>query len=160
MVSYMMKDKYDVILVGGGIMGCATAYYLMKNDQRLKVAIIEKDPTYAKASTTLSDGNIRVQFNLKENILISQYGLEIIETFAEDMAVGDDKPDVGYRRQGDLFLYDNEGISAAKGGFELQKELGVASNCGSCKEAATQILQENRPTREKFEPRVYVPSTA
>jgi bacterioferritin-associated ferredoxin len=44
--------------------------------------------------------------------------------------------------------------------WELQKELGVASNCGSCKEAAAQILQENRPTREKFEPRVYVPSTA
>ncbi len=105
-------------------MGCATAYNLIKNDQRLKVAIVEKDPTYAKASTTLSDGNIRVQFNLKENIQISQYGLQIIDTFAEDMAVGDNKPDVAFRRQGDLFLYEREGIAAAKLGFELQQELG------------------------------------
>jgi glycine/D-amino acid oxidase-like deaminating enzyme len=119
-----MKDIYDVIVTGGGIMGCATAYHLMKADQRLRVAILEKDPTYARASTTLSDGNIRVQFNLKENIQISQYGLQVIETFADDMAVGDEKPEIAYRRQGDLFLYDNDGIGAAKLGFELQQDLG------------------------------------
>ena len=40
------KNMYDVIMVGGGVMGCATAYYLLKNDPQVKVAIIEKDPTY------------------------------------------------------------------------------------------------------------------
>ena len=56
-----MNDTYDVIIAGGGVMGCATAYYLLHDDNNLKVAIIEKDPTYARASTTLSDGNIRIQ---------------------------------------------------------------------------------------------------
>lgn len=121
-----MNESYDVIFVGGGAMGCATAYYLLKEDDKLKVAIVEKDPTYSKASTTLSDGNIRIQFNLKENIQISQFGLQELETFAETMAVGDDRPDAAFRRQGNLFIFDEDGREAAEQGFALQKSLGCA----------------------------------
>ena len=92
----MTDNTYDVIMVGGGVMGCATAYYLMRADDGLKVGIIEMDPTYEKASTPLSDGNTRVQFNIKENIQISQYGLEVLARFAEEMAVDDDEPDEAY----------------------------------------------------------------
>jgi glycine/D-amino acid oxidase-like deaminating enzyme len=110
-----MTDKtYDVIMVGGGLMGCAIAYYLMKADDGLKVAIVEMDPTYEKSSTSLSDGNVRVQFMLKENIQISQYGLEVIERFAEEMAVDDDRPDVAFRREGNLFLVDEIGREEAE----------------------------------------------
>jgi len=105
----MAENTYDVIMVGGGLMGCATAYYLMKADSGLQVAIIEMDPTYERSSTILSDGNVRVQFNLEENIRISQYGLEVMERFAEEMAVGDDRPDVAFRREGNLFLIDEGG---------------------------------------------------
>ena len=42
----------------------------------------------------------------------------------------------------------------------LQAELGVAGNCGSCKEAAANILREARQTRKRAEPRVYVPALA
>lgn len=117
-------DTYDVIMVGGGLMGCATAYYLMRADDRLKVAIIEMDPTYEKASTSLSDGNMRVQFNIKENVQISQYGLEVVESFAEAMAVDDDRPDVAFRRHGNLFLVDGAGREEAEQGLALQKDLG------------------------------------
>lgn len=120
----MANNTYDVIMVGGGLMGCATAYYLMKADEKLKVAIVEMDPTYTRASTPLSDGNIRIQFNLKENIQISQYCMEVLESFAEDMAVGDNKPDVSFRRQGNLFLVDESGRQEAKQGLALQKSLG------------------------------------
>ncbi len=67
-----MDKIYDVIIIGGGIMGSASAYYLMKTDNTLKVAVIERDPTYAKASTTLSMANARIQFSLEQNIAISQ----------------------------------------------------------------------------------------
>ena len=53
----MTDSRYDVIIVGGGVMGCATAYYLLKYDPNLNVAILEMDPSYEKASTPLSDGN-------------------------------------------------------------------------------------------------------
>jgi len=116
---------YDVIMMGGGVMGCATAYHLLKDDPTLKVAIIEKDPTYAKSSTVLSDGNHRLQFNLKENILMSKYGLEMLARFSEEMAVDDEKPNVSFRQEGNLFLTDEAGRDFALAGLELQKSLGA-----------------------------------
>jgi glycine/D-amino acid oxidase-like deaminating enzyme len=50
----MKKNLYDVIIVGGGVMGSSTAYYLMSHNHSLKVTVVEPDPTYAQASTTLS----------------------------------------------------------------------------------------------------------
>src|SRR5215510_6708589 len=84
--SEVFMNSYDVIMMGGGLMGCATAYYLLKLDPTIKVAIIEKDHSYERSSTVLSDGNLRIQFNIKENILISQYGLEMLKRFPEEMA--------------------------------------------------------------------------
>ena len=42
----------------------------------------------------------------------------------------------------------------------LQAQLGVASNCGSCKETAVEILREHRPARRCAEPQIYQPSPA
>ena len=74
----MEQSTYDVIIVGGGIMGCSTAYYLMKTDDRLRMAVVEMDPTYERASSTLSMANIRIQFSMKENVQISQYAFEVL----------------------------------------------------------------------------------
>ncbi|NOZ71215.1 MAG: FAD-binding oxidoreductase [Chloroflexi bacterium] len=120
----MNTNTYDVILVGGGVMGCATAYHLLKSHPQLSVAIIEKDPSYEKNSTILSDGNIRVQFNIQENIQMSLYGLEVLARFGEEMAVGEHRPDVGFRQQGNLFLVDAGGEDEARQGLALQQSLG------------------------------------
>jgi len=112
-----------VIMAGGGVMGCATAYYLLLEDPTLRVAIIEMDPSYEHNSTVLSDGNIRVQFNIKENILISRYGLERLETFTEDMRVGDWRPEIDFRQQGNLFLCDAANRDNARAAMALQRSL-------------------------------------
>src|SRR4030095_16035741 len=95
----MSHNTYDVIIIGGGVMGCATAYYLLKFDPNLNIAILEMDPTYEKASTPLSDGNTRIQFNIKENIQMSQYGLEVLARFPEEMAVEGVRPDPAFRQR-------------------------------------------------------------
>jgi FAD-dependent oxidoreductase domain-containing protein 1 len=118
-------DKiYDVIIIGGGIMGSATAYYLMTADPALKIAVIERDPTYAKASTALSLSNVRTQFSLKENVQISLYTLQILKTFEEDMAVEGEKPRVYFRQEGNLFMVDAAGENAARKALEMQQQLG------------------------------------
>jgi FAD-dependent oxidoreductase domain-containing protein 1 len=114
---------FDVIMAGGGVMGCATAYYLLHADPTMRVAIVEMDPEYTYNSTVLSDGNARLQFNLEENILISLYGFERLETFSEDMAVGDWRPEIGFRQQGNLFLTDEANIENAKAGLALQQRM-------------------------------------
>jgi glycine/D-amino acid oxidase-like deaminating enzyme len=116
--------QYDVVMVGGGVMGCATAYYLLKLDPTLRVAIIEKDPDYTQNSTILSDGNLRVQFNIKENIQMSLYGLEVLARFGEEMAVGQQRPEVAFLQQGNLFMVGEADREEAIRGMELQNELG------------------------------------
>jgi len=118
------NEIYDVLIVGGGIMGSSTAYNLMKMDQKLKVAVVERDPTYTRASTTLSMANIRIQFSLKQNVQVSQYAFEVLGQFEEEMRVDDDKPYIAFHREGNLFLVDEKGRDAAKKALEMQKTLG------------------------------------
>ena len=120
----MSIKTYDVIIIGGGIMGSATAYYLTKTDPTLKVAVVERDPTYARASTTLSMSNVRIQFSLKENIQISQYAFEVLDRFEDEMAVDGSKPKIYYHREGNLFLVDENNEAQARRAYELQKSLG------------------------------------
>ena len=120
----MNTKTYDVVIVGGGIIGSASAYYLMKADPTLKLTVIERDSSYSRSSTTLSMSNVRIQFSLKENIQISQHTFQILERFEDEMAVGDNRPKVYFHRDGNLFLVDSENQATAEKAFRLQKELG------------------------------------
>jgi glycine/D-amino acid oxidase-like deaminating enzyme len=115
---------YDVIIVGGGAMGASTAYHLLCVESTLAVAVVERDPAYQYASTVLSAGNVRVQFNLEENIRMSQHTLAVLETFADDVSTETFRPDVGARHQGNLFLVDVDQQRDVLVGLELQQRLG------------------------------------
>ncbi|HEX6947575.1 MAG TPA: FAD-binding oxidoreductase [Acidimicrobiia bacterium] len=117
----------DVLIVGGAANGWATAYHLRRLDPSLTVTVVERDPTLRYSSTMLSDGNVRIQFNLEENIRISQYAMEVLEDFADTMAVGDFRPDAQMRKQGNLFLVDADGRDAAIAGLAAQQKLGCDS---------------------------------
>lgn len=119
----MGKKLYDIVIVGGGIVGSSTAYNLMRADNRLNVAVVEMDPSYTRASTALSMANARIQFSLKENIQISQYTFEVLNNFEETMSVGEDRLNIAYRREGNLFLFDESSSPAAREALELQKSL-------------------------------------
>jgi glycine/D-amino acid oxidase-like deaminating enzyme len=120
----MTHRTFDIVIVGGGVMGCSTAYYLTRAGDKLKVAVVERDPTYTYASTALSMANVRIQFSLKENIQISQYTMEIFERFAEAMEVDGDGPNIAFRREGNLFLVDQKGRDRAEKALNAQKSLG------------------------------------
>jgi FAD-dependent oxidoreductase domain-containing protein 1 len=120
----MQKKTYDVVVVGGGIMGCSTAYNLMKADQKLKVAVVERDPTYERASTSLSMANIRIQFSLKQNVQVSQHAFEVLDRFEDEMRVDDDIPNIALHREGNLFLVDKKGRREAEAAMKMQKDLG------------------------------------
>jgi glycine/D-amino acid oxidase-like deaminating enzyme len=118
------NSRFDVVIVGGGIMGSATAYSLLKADGQLKVAVVEMDPTYTRSSTTLSMSNARIQFSLKQNIQISQYAFKVLERFAEEMTAGQHVPNVAFRREGNLFIVAAEQRREAREALTLQQSLG------------------------------------
>ena len=73
----------DVVIVGGGIIGTATAYFLSKEGRKVKV--IERDPTYKTASFPLSLGGFRRQFFQKENINLGKFALEFISDISNTL---------------------------------------------------------------------------
>jgi sarcosine oxidase subunit beta len=97
------KTTAEVAIVGGGIMGTSTAYYLAKrgcND----VVILEKD-LLAQGSTGLSAGGIRQQFSHPSNIRLSQEAVRVFERFEEEFGV-----DIGFRQVGYLFLAQSDTV--------------------------------------------------
>ena len=100
-----MRTSYDVVIVGGAVIGSAIAYFLTANpDFKGSVLIVERDPTFRHASTALSAASIRTQFSNPINVKIGQFGIDFIRNFATTMAVGDDRPDLNLHEAGYLFL--------------------------------------------------------
>ena len=147
----MTSKTYDIIIIGGGIMGSATAYYLMKADPKMRVVVVEKDPTYAQASTTLSMSNVRTQFSLAANVQISLYAIQVLRQFEEDMAAGDHKPKIYFHQEGNLFLVDEAGEKAARDAAEMQKNLGCRTQWWS-----RQTIKRHYPL---YEPEKFVGGT-
>jgi len=95
------KSTAEVAIVGGGIMGVSTAYFLVKRGQK-DVVILEKD-ILAQGSTGLSVGGIRQQFSTPANILLSQETLRLFEHFKEEF-----NADINFQQVGYLFLAQRE----------------------------------------------------
>jgi sarcosine oxidase subunit beta len=95
------KRAAEVVIVGGGIIGASTAYYLAKRGCK-DVVVVEKD-LLAQASTGLSVGGIRQQFSHPANILLSQESGRIFECFQEEFG-----KDIRFRQAGYLFLAQHE----------------------------------------------------
>lgn len=122
-----MKDRYDVVIIGGAVIGSAIAYYLTANpDFDGSVLVIERDPTYLQAATSLSSSSIRTQFSNPINVKISQYGSEVIRNFGELMQVDDDKPDLDFHSGGYLFLASTpEQVQVLKENHAVQISCGA-----------------------------------
>jgi glycine/D-amino acid oxidase-like deaminating enzyme len=119
------SESHDVVIIGGALVGGATAYHLLVREPALRVAVVEPDPTYELAASSLSFGGVRVLFSQEENIQMSQYGHEFYGDFASLMAVDGAAPALDFRRQGYLFLAtEAEAARDLELNFELQRRLG------------------------------------
>ena len=116
-------DSADVVIVGGGIVGSATAYFLSSDaafrDRR--IVMIERDTSYAEASTALSAGGLRQQFSTPENIALSQATLAIIRQLSS--IFGPDA-DVSFREQGYLIMSTGSGEALLAENVDLQRRQG------------------------------------
>ena len=113
----------DVLIVGGGIMGSCTAYFLKKElGFQGSVHVIERDPTYAEASTTLSAASIRQQFSTPENIRMSRFGIEVIRGLTDRFGAD---ADIGFREGGYLILASGGGRSVLEANWRTQAAEGA-----------------------------------
>lgn len=122
----MVKNSYDVVIVGGGVIGSSVAYFLAAlEDFGGTCLVVERDPTYARSSTSLSVGGIRQQFSTPENILMSRFSADFVRSASKLLAVGADAPDLSFVEAGYLFLATARGLPVLRRNHELQMSLGA-----------------------------------
>jgi len=116
----------DVLIVGGGAIGSAAAYFLARAKAAPSVVVVEPDPTYEFAATPKASGGIRQLFSRPENIAMSKFSGEFFRNFADHVSVDGEAPDLAFKENGYLFLVEEAGVGTLRRNWDLQRSMGVA----------------------------------
>ena len=123
------RKNYDVVIIGGAMMGSSLAWFLASNDAfDGSILVVERDPTYEFSSTYRSAAGIRQQFSSELNVRISQFGAQFIDNLRSFL--GDDPrvPEVPIRNIGYMYLAGDEaGVERLKYAHGVQQKAGAAT---------------------------------
>lgn len=112
-----MPRIFDVIIIGGGIMGCSIAYQLAQRG--VKAALLEKKSIGA-GSTGQSSALIRQHYSNKLTAQMALYGVKAFSQLEEELGTP-----CGFIKSGFIALIaakDHEGLKA---NIELQRSVGI-----------------------------------
>ncbi|MBN2415128.1 FAD-binding oxidoreductase [bacterium] len=113
-----MTKSYDAIIIGGGIIGTATGYYLSK--QGLTVLLLEKDYLTAGSTGRCITG-IRQQFSTPATIKTAMRSVALFSRMEEELG-----RDVEWTNSGYIFLaHDEQKVETFKKTVALQKQFGL-----------------------------------
>ncbi|NOR32758.1 MAG: FAD-dependent oxidoreductase [Sulfitobacter sp.] len=100
--------SYDVVIIGGAIMGSSTAWFLTDNpDFNGSVLVVERDTSYQNSSTAHTNSCMRQQFSTKLNVQISQFAADFVKNLPE--RIGDERvPAQVIQNYGYMYLADND----------------------------------------------------
>jgi FAD-dependent oxidoreductase domain-containing protein 1 len=117
-----MPSSTDVAIIGGGAIGSAVAYFLLSDPAwKGRVTVIERDPSYKRASSALSASSIRQQFSTPENIRMSRFGFQFMRDIQRHLGVDRDAIDIGLRTGGYLYLATPEHEAVLRENHAIQR---------------------------------------
>jgi FAD-dependent oxidoreductase domain-containing protein 1 len=121
-----MAGKRKVVIIGGGIMGSAAACFAaMAAPEDFDITVVERDPSYAKASSALSAAGIRQQFSTPVNIALSAFGADFLRVAGDVLAVDGERPEPGFREEGYLLLASDAGVGVMRANHDVQRALAA-----------------------------------
>jgi len=121
-----MNTRYDIVIIGGGVTGCATALFLAREPAfDGTILVVERDPTYEHAPSAKATGGFRQQFSTPENIRIGLFGVHFLKHLDTYLSVDGETPDVGFRENGYLLLATEAMLPSMRENNALQRELGA-----------------------------------
>jgi glycine/D-amino acid oxidase-like deaminating enzyme len=126
-----MGQGAEIVIIGGGVMGCSAAFWLTRMSPGLSVTVVERDPTWSQAATALSVASIRSQFSSEVNVRISRFGIDFIRNFPDYSGPAGEVATLGLIENGYLFL-----TATAEGAATMAEIAAMQRACG----AATQVL--------------------
>ena len=123
-----MGNDYRVVIIGGGIVGCAIAYHLTKLGEK-SVAVFEKN-YLSSGATGRCGGGIRQQWSSLNNVLLAMRSVKHFERFSEEIGM-----DIEYKQGGYLVLsYTDEEAVEFEKNVKMQREAGLKVEILSPKE--------------------------
>jgi sarcosine oxidase subunit beta len=115
----MLGKTADAVIIGGGIMGLFTAYYLAKKGCG-NIAVLESQDYLGGVTTSLCAGGIRCQFSNQMNIELSKKSLGILNNFEAESGSKLEIHKCGY-----LFALTADYLDHFRQACNLQNSLGV-----------------------------------
>ncbi|WP_420858301.1 NAD(P)/FAD-dependent oxidoreductase [Marivivens marinus] len=133
------RSSYDVVIIGGAIMGSSTAWWLTQNpDFDGSILVLERDPSYAWCSTAHTNSCIRQQFSMELNIRMSQFTADFIRDLRANMGGDDRVPNLTVQNYGYLYLADSEGFAdVLRANQQVQLAAGAETELLTADEIAT-----------------------
>lgn len=121
-----MDRTFDVVIVGGGVIGSSIAYFLSADPGfDGSVAVVERDPNYLASSSSLSTSAIRQQFGTPANIAMSAYSIDFLRNVGSLLAVDDMPVDIGLREPGYLIMATPDQVPMLKQKHDTQRAMGI-----------------------------------
>ena len=122
-------DAYDVVIIGGAIMGSSTAWFLTDTDDfQGRVLVVERDMSYGACSTAHTNSCMRQQFSTELNVRISQFAADFVKNIRGRMGGDDRVPELGIRSFGYMYLADTEAFAdVLRANIAVQHAAGAAT---------------------------------
>ena len=135
-----LQRNYGVVIIGGAIMGSSTAWFLKDNpDFKGSILVVERDPSYEKCATNLSNSCIRLQYSEPLNVRISQFGADFIKNIRRYMGNDERVPDLRIQNFGYLYMANSEAFAQV---LRENQEVQVALGAGTRLLTADDIKRE------------------
>jgi glycine/D-amino acid oxidase-like deaminating enzyme len=106
-------ERYDVVLIGGGVIGSSVAMGLA--ERGLKTVVADIDLSGRLSSSEKNAGGVRATWWQPVNIRLCRASIGYYETISSQL---------GFRQKGYLWLYDAETWPKAYAHLDLQRSLG------------------------------------
>jgi len=112
----IVKSRYKVVVIGGGVIGTAVAFYLAKNGVS-DVVVLEKD-YLSSGSTGRCGGGIRQQWSERMNVRLAMRSVEHFKRFESEVGF-----DIEYFQGGYLLLaYTEDEVLLFERNTKMQQE--------------------------------------
>ncbi len=113
----------DVVIVGGGVAGCATAFYA--TEAGLDTVVVERRDGLGTLTTAASEECFRAQFDEPENVKMMLESIAVFRDFARVIRIPG--YDINLLQQGYLFLTtDENGVELQRRRAERQHSMGLS----------------------------------